>query len=370
MKKPEFFVYGLDFLKDLNLITIILAPFILDLKLDLNAYVYVVASFRITQLFCSIPAGIMVDKISPKLSIFISGLLYLAGLIFLSFQNLSISNFIFFNVLNALSFCFYGASSNKYLKQISNFENFNKHYSKKMSFRKIGNISSGLIATILLLFLSFREIIYVQISISLLFLFITFFLKNTSSVSIKKFILKEIPLKEIFEVVLSLAPFFIIVDLFFVFLINKVTQDPKVFTILLTIGNIFVVLAMNYSMKIKNIFPTNSKKLFMITILPIIVYIITQNPFLAIGFVPISILSRSVSIFKMSDFLKNIDSKKMGTCEAIINTTNTSIVGLFAIIFGKYLIPNEHLWVFILIGCLVTIGIFYSVKTLFISSKS
>ena len=83
MSKEIKLIFLLDFLKDLNLITIILAPFVIFLKIDFNLFFYIVASFRITQVVTTIPIGLFLDRIQPKYAILISGLLYLFGLFFL-----------------------------------------------------------------------------------------------------------------------------------------------------------------------------------------------------------------------------------------------------------------------------------------------
>lgn len=313
----------------------------------------------------TIPIGLFLDRIQPKYAILISGLLYLFGLFFLVQDKMEIFNFICFNILNSLSFAFYGASSNKQLKQICSRENvdFNVSYSKKMSFRKIGNLASGLVATAMLSFLTFDNIIYIQFILSLLFVGASLGLSNIEFIKNKKiFNFENLPFKEIFDIVVNLFPFFFIVDLFLIFIIEKITNNSALFTFLVTIANLCVIVAVNKASYFHNFFPKKTIYSILITLSPLVAYLISENPYIAIIFVPISIFSRGVSIFKMGDMLRKINSNQMATCEAIVNTLNTLSLGIASILFANYFVPHQEQSIFYLKIFLLLFVISYSFK--------
>ena len=343
LKNQIYLLYALNFFKDLNLITVLLSPFMITQGLSLSDFVIVASVFRITQTLFSIPAGIFSDKIHPRRSLQISAILYFCSFLSLLPSDLSFINFALFNFLNSLSVCFILTSSNKHLKSlVENQTLFIRVYSKKISLRKLGAMISGLVASIILVAFSYKAVLVFQLMMAVVVLLITLQLKQILRLQPEERIpvlnfnqVFKLIKESSFSAVLFLAiPFFMTTDVLLQPLIVKLGVSTSLFPVVVAFFSFLIFLSINQSSKIVNHFKVSPFVSVFLSILPMGVVFLTHNYMFALGAMVLTILSRSSSVVEMGKFINEIPKEQQGFMESILNTTAMLIVGSSAFVFG------------------------------------
>lgn len=347
MNRQKNLLYYLNFIKDLNFIPVILSPLVLGAGLSLSDLILIIAVFRFSQMIFSVPIGVLSDLIGPVNSLRAVSILFIISICLLMPENLTLINFIGFNFFSALSVCLLTPASSKFLKVLDgDHEKFTHNLSKNLSYRRLGITLSGLIASGLLLLISPKSIIYLQLVFALLVLFISTKLDKSLNYKpkVEKLLthlskgFKEAPFKEILKVSFLSSSFFIAFDIF----IQPVMVGAKIptpyFPLILALCNFLVFISLkNVPLTLRHL-KFNYLQASIVPLLPLVILFLTNNYIFSLCSLILTIICRPFSVVASAKIVNNSSLNYQSLNDSLVNTFSTGITSMFSFLFSHLVI--------------------------------
>lgn len=370
-------IFYINFIKDLNFIPVILAPFLLSLGLSLSDLMLVLSAFRLTQMSLAIPMGFLSDYYGPVFTLRMASIFVLLSIGCLIPSDLGLINFLMFNIFSAISVTLLGASSSKLLKAIEpNGEQFLKNLSWTLSLRRLGIMLSGLIASGLLLVFKYDPIVYFQLFLAVGLLLISFkvdYALNTRPNPEKLYKhlqqgLRQAPWMAIWSTAVVGATFFITFDIFLQPLMVQAQVPKALFPFILAFANLAIFFSLNYAHKIQKYLHFNYYSSTLIPLLPLIIYSLLDSPVLALVAMVITILMRPVAVKETVKLVNSNPVHNQGINDALVNTFSTGITAFYSLLLGYCLkfyslkMSTSIVLVILISCCLVFFIIKYKVE--------
>lgn len=366
-------IFYINFIKDLNFVPVILAPFLMSYGFNLSELMLVLASFRLTQMTLSVPMGFLSDYYGPVFTLRLSSICVLLSILCLTPTHLALYNFLMFNILSAISVTLLGASSSKLLKGIEpHGEKFLKNLSWTLSLRRLGIMISGLIASGLLLFLPYGPIVWFQVSLSLVLIFISFKVDYTLNIKPNpirilnhlKQGLAQAPYLQIVSTAVVSATFFITFDIFMQPLMIQAQIPKPLFPFILAFANCTIFISLNLYRVTKKYIHFNYYSSTLIPLIPLVVYIFSGSAYGALVFMVVTVLMRPVAVQETVKLVNDNPSANQGINDALVNTFSTGMTAFFSLLLGYCLrYYSLQLSTLIVLCLLVTFcGVFFAFK--------
>lgn len=345
-------IYYLNFIKDLNFIPVILAPLVLSHHLNLSDLILIISVFRITQVICNIPIGVFSDYFGPVTALRLSSFFVMLSIFCLLPSTLELYHFIWFNIFSALSVCLLSSSSSKLLKIIEpDTEKFAKQFAWTLSLRRLGIMLSGLVASALLLKFDLDFILKLQVILGFLLLIISFRidvnlnLRPTTGHKVFKHLiqgLKQAPMERIFSVAVISSSFFIAFDVFLQPFMVAAAVPKWMFPFMLATANFCVFLSLNLGSVMNRFFNLNYHQGVLLPLTPLLIMALTNNPYLSLMGLMITILMRSVGVAESVKLINDNPITNQGMNDSLVNTVSTAITASFSLLFG-FLLKDHSL---------------------------
>lgn len=336
-------IFYINFIKDLNFIPVILAPFLLSYGLTLSDLMLVLASFRLTQMSLAVPMGFLSDYYGPVFTLRLSSGCVLLSILCLTPSHLTLYHFLLFNILSAISVTLLGASSSKLLKGIEpQGEQFLKNLSWTLSLRRLGIMISGLVASGLLLFLPYGPIVWFQVLLGIVLMFISF--KVDYSLNLKpnpvrilnhlKQGLSQAPYLQIISTAVVSSTFFITFDIFMQPLMVQADIPKPLFPFILAFANCTIFLSLNLYRITKKYIYFNYYSSTLIPLIPLVVYILSGSAYTSLGFMVITILMRPVAVQETVKLVNENPPANQGVNDALVNTFSTGMTAFYSLLLA------------------------------------
>lgn len=336
-------IFYINFIKDLNFIPVILAPFLMSKGLSLSDLMLVLSAFRITQMVLSIPTGLFSDIYGPVLTLRIASFFVLASIIVLIPENLNLYNFLFFNILSATSVSLLGSSTSKLLKNIEpHEESFFKNLSKTLALRRLGIVSSGFVASLILMFFKYEAVVWLQSVFGLGLIYISFKvdinLNHKPDIErmishIKQGIVKA-PYMQIASTAVVGVTFFVTFDIFLQPLLLQAKISKALFPFILAFYNLAIFFSLNYVKKFERIFHKNIVSSTLLSLTPLLAYVVFENALLSLIAMVVPIIMRPVAVKETVKLVNSNPSYNQGLNDSLTNTFSTGITAFYSLLFG------------------------------------
>lgn len=336
-------IFYINFIKDLNFIPVILAPFVLSAGLTLSDLMLVFAAFRITQMFMAIPMGFISDYYGPVFTLRLSSVFVILSILCLVPSDLNLYNFLAFNVLSAVSVTLLGASSSKLLKSIEpQSERFLRNLSWTLSLRRLGIMISGLVASGLLLFLKYEPIVWFQLFLGIVLMFVSFKVDyalnaRPNPVRILNHLTKglvEAPYMQIISTAVVSATFFITFDIFMQPLMVQADIPKPLFPFILAFSNLAVFISLNVFPLTKKYMNLTYRASVLLPLIPLLVFILTSSAYISLGFMLFTILMRPFAVQESVKLVNNNPVTNQGINDALVNTFSTGLTAFYSLLLG------------------------------------